>query len=131
QHRPAVQPPLRRAPQQPPAAGARPAGHMALSATRLHPITSRNATTMNNYRSPLTDLRFVIHQVLKAPQVLATLPAHADTGTEIIDAVLEEGGRFCDQIVGPLYQEGDKGCRFENGTVTTPKGFKEAYDAYT
>jgi len=86
---------------------------------------------MNNYRSPLNDLRFVIHQVLKASQVLATLPAHAETGAEIIDAVLEEGGRFCDQVIGPLYQEGDRGCRFENGSVTVPRGFTEAYRAFT
>jgi alkylation response protein AidB-like acyl-CoA dehydrogenase len=86
---------------------------------------------MNNYRSPLNDLRFVLHHVLKAPEVLATLPAHAETGAEIIDAVLEEGGRFCDQVIGPLYQEGDKGCRFENGGVTTPKGFRAAFQAFT
>src|SRR5690606_14691432 len=95
-----------------------------------HP-TFRNRHAMNNYRSPLNDLRFVIHQVLKASQVLATLPAHAETGAEIIDAVLEEGGRFCDQVIGPLYQEGDRGCRFENGSVTVPRGFTEAYRAFT
>jgi hypothetical protein len=85
---------------------------------------------MNNYRSPVADLRFVIHHVLNTPAVLAKLPAHADTGAEIIDAVLEESARFCDEVIGPLFQAGNAGCTFDNGEVITPTGFKEAYRAF-
>ncbi len=85
---------------------------------------------MNNFRSPVADQRFVIHEVLRATDSLAHLPVHAETGAEIIDAVLEEAAKFCDNVIGPIYQEGDKGCRYDNGTVTTPKGFKSAYDAF-
>ncbi|MCK9489339.1 MAG: acyl-CoA dehydrogenase C-terminal domain-containing protein [Xanthomonadales bacterium] len=85
---------------------------------------------MNNFRSPVADQRFVIHQVLDAPRALADLPPHADTGAEIIDAILEEGGRFCDEVIAPLYQPGDAGCTFKDGEVTAPAGFKEAYLAF-
>jgi len=85
---------------------------------------------MNRYQSPLADLRFVIHQVLDAANVLSTLPAHAETGADTIDAVLEEGARFCDEVIGPLYQSADAGCTWRDGEVTTPAGFKEAYQAF-
>jgi alkylation response protein AidB-like acyl-CoA dehydrogenase len=85
---------------------------------------------MNRYRSPVADLRFVIHQVLGAPDVLAGLPAHSDTGAEMIDAVLEEGARFCDEVIAPLYQPGDAGCTWRDGEVTTPPGFRDAYRAF-
>jgi alkylation response protein AidB-like acyl-CoA dehydrogenase len=85
---------------------------------------------MNRYQSPLSDLRFVIHQVLDAGSVLANLPAHAQTDRDTIDAVLEEGARFCDEILAPLYQPGDKGCIYRDREVTTPPGFKKAYDAF-
>lgn len=85
---------------------------------------------MNNYLAPLNDIRFVLHRVLHADHTLANLPAHADTGTEIVDAVLEEAARFCNEVIGPLYQAGDRGCRFENGAVISPDGFKQAYRAF-
>lgn len=85
---------------------------------------------MNRYQAPVSDLRFVIHQVLNAADALTALPAHAETGTDILDAVLEEGGRFCNDVIGPLYQTGDRGCTYSNGTVVTPPGFKEAFRAF-
>ena len=45
--------------------------------------------------------------------------------------VLEEGGRMCEDVLAPLNQSGDaEGCHYENGVVRTPKGFREAYEAY-
>ena len=85
---------------------------------------------MNRYAAPLADLRFVIHQVLAAPDVLAALPAHAQTGPDIVDAVLEECARFCDEVIGPLYQGGDAGCTWRDGEVAAPAGFKDAYAAF-
>ncbi len=85
---------------------------------------------MNAYRSPQADLRFVIHEVLAAADTLAALPAHAQTGADLIDAVLEESARFCDQVIAPLYQGGDAGCTFRDGEVSAPAGFREAFRAF-
>src|SRR3546814_11862716 len=51
----------------------------------------------------------------------------------MIEAVLTEAGKFCEEILFPINQSGDlEGCtRHDDGSVTTPKGFKEAYKAYS
>ena len=53
---------------------------------------------------------------------LAALPAHAETNRELIDQVLEEGGKFCAEVLAPTNRAGDEeGCRHEgNGVVRTP-----------
>ena len=72
-------------------------------------------------------MRFVLFDVLKAGQ-LAELPGFADATHDVVDAVLEEAGKFAENELQPLNRSGDEeGCRYENGVVTTPKGFKEAY----
>jgi alkylation response protein AidB-like acyl-CoA dehydrogenase len=49
-----------------------------------------------------------------------------------VDDILVNAGKFCEEVLQPLNQSGDEeGCRFENGAVSTPKGFKEAYKAYS
>ncbi len=81
------------------------------------------------YKAPVRDLRFVFHEVLKAEQELKDLPAGEDLSTDVIDAVLEELGRVCEQVVFPTNAPGDEqGCRLDNGVVRSPEGFKEAYD---
>jgi alkylation response protein AidB-like acyl-CoA dehydrogenase len=65
--------------------------------------------------------------------VFKELPPHADTNRELVDQVLEEGGKFASQVLFPLNHSGDReGCHFDRETksVTTPKGFKEAYKQY-
>ena len=88
---------------------------------------------MPQYVPPLRDIRFVLHEVLGVEQVLAELPPHAQTNRELIDQVLDEGGKFCAEVLFPLNRSGDEeGCRHEgNGVVVTPKGFKEAWQAFT
>ncbi len=82
------------------------------------------------YSPPLDDIRFVLHDVLNADQ-LSSLAGYEDYSGELGDQILEEGGKICEQVLFPINLSGDQeGCRFENGVVYTPKGFKEAYDTF-
>ncbi|HXH02512.1 MAG TPA: acyl-CoA dehydrogenase C-terminal domain-containing protein [Candidatus Competibacteraceae bacterium] len=85
---------------------------------------------MPSYTAPLADLQFVLDELLQL-QRYQDLPGFEELGPELIAAILEEGGRFCQEVLAPLNAAGDReGCRWHDGTVTTPKGFKEAYRAY-
>jgi alkylation response protein AidB-like acyl-CoA dehydrogenase len=85
---------------------------------------------MPAYNAPLRDIRFVLNEVLNVEQ-LSALPGFADATPDVVDAILEEAAKFCTQELQPLNHSGDEeGCHFDNGTVTTPKGFKEAYDKF-
>jgi len=85
---------------------------------------------MPSYKTPLRDLRFVYRELLD-PQQIQGLPGCEEVTPELVDAILEEAGRFCEEQLFPLNQNGDEeGCRFEDGRVFTPKGFKEAFRAF-
>jgi alkylation response protein AidB-like acyl-CoA dehydrogenase len=86
----------------------------------------------------LRDIRFIVHDVLDFAGHYARLGPRAD-GTQVaeppdrvfIDAVLDEGYRFTEQELAPLAQSGDAlGCRFDDGRVHVPPGFREAYATY-
>jgi len=80
------------------------------------------------YKAPQRDMQFVMHDVLGLEALYASLPKFADTNRELIDSVVEAGAQFCEGELAPLNRSGDEeGCTFDNGVVTTPKGFKEAY----
>ncbi|ALJ27939.1 acyl-CoA dehydrogenase C-terminal domain-containing protein [Stenotrophomonas acidaminiphila] len=84
---------------------------------------------MSNYKAPVTDLRFALHDVLKAESLFAAM-GHADASADVIDAVLEEAGRFSASVLAPLNAAGDQhGCTLDKATgeVTTTPGFREAY----
>lgn len=86
---------------------------------------------MPAYRAPLDDIRFVLHDVHGIAQ-LTELPGFAEATPDMVDAVLTEGARVCEEVLFPLNQSGDaEGCRYEDGEVFTPSGFKEAYTQYT
>ncbi|HZH06289.1 MAG TPA: acyl-CoA dehydrogenase C-terminal domain-containing protein [Lautropia sp.] len=87
---------------------------------------------MPQYTPPLRDFQFVLHEVLDAEGQLSQLPRHAEVNRELIDQVLEEGGKFCADILFPLNRSGDEeGCRYlGDGVVATPKGFREAWDKF-
>ncbi|MBN8739983.1 MAG: acyl-CoA dehydrogenase [Lysobacterales bacterium 69-70] len=83
---------------------------------------------MSKYAAPLTDMRFALFDVLGAEALLARLPGGESATRDVCDAVLDEAARFAEQVLAPLNQSGDQeGCRYADGVVTTPKGFKEAY----
>jgi len=88
---------------------------------------------MGQYVAPLRDMQFVLHELLHVEQELKQLPRHADVDTEIINQVLEEGAKFTSEVLFPLNHSGDReGCRLDQDShaVTTPKGFKQAYQQY-
>ena len=85
---------------------------------------------MPAYTPPLKNIRFILHDVLKA-ESLSSLPGYEDISIDLMDQILEEGAKICEGVLFPLNQSGDEeGCHFNNGKVTTPKGFKEAYDIF-
>lgn len=88
---------------------------------------------MSRYTAPLADLRFALYDVLDVEATYARLPGCAAATRDVIDAVLEEGAKFTEQVLAPLNASGDQeGCRFDPATheVRTPKGFKEAFGQY-
>ena len=82
------------------------------------------------YTAPLDDIRFVLNDVLNAQQ-LSEMPAYAEASPDLINQVLEEAAKICQDVLFPLNLSGDEeGCHFNDGEVTTPKGFKEAYQTF-
>ena len=80
------------------------------------------------YKAPLRDMQFVMHEVLEVEKHYQSIPAYADTNRELVDSVLEAGAQFAENELSPINRSGDEeGCQWNNGVVTTPKGFKEAY----
>ncbi len=85
---------------------------------------------MASYKAPLRDMRFVLFELMGGDN-LAELPGFEDFTRDLIDPVLEEAAKVCEEVLQPINLSGDEeGCTFENGVVRTPKGFKEAYDTF-
>ena len=85
---------------------------------------------MPTYQAPLRDMRFVLNELLQLPNY-TNLPGFEEVTPDLVDAILEEAAKLMEEVIAPLNQSGDaEGCRWQDGDVTTPKGFKEAYDAY-
>ncbi len=87
---------------------------------------------MSSYTAPVADIRFALHDVLGAPALFQRLGLSEATA-DIIDAVLEEAARFSGTVLAPLNSVGDEiGSVFDKSTaaVTTPPGFKQAYDQF-
>lgn len=83
-----------------------------------------------DYRPRPEDSRFILNAVLDAPVRLGALAPFAEVDEALQDQVLEEAARFVAEAVAPSNRGGDEiGCRFSQGEVTTPPGFREAYQA--
>jgi alkylation response protein AidB-like acyl-CoA dehydrogenase len=86
---------------------------------------------MGQYTAPLRDMHFVLHELLDVESELKAMPAHAELDADTINQVLEEAGKFCGEVIFPLNLSGDiEGCNWQDGVVTTPQGFKQAYQKY-
>jgi alkylation response protein AidB-like acyl-CoA dehydrogenase len=86
---------------------------------------------MPQYKVPLRELRFVLHEVLRAEQHYHEL-GREDVNRDLIDSVLEECARFAEDVVAPTNEPGDRiGVqRSDDGRVMTPPGYIEAYRRY-
>jgi alkylation response protein AidB-like acyl-CoA dehydrogenase len=86
---------------------------------------------MNTYQAPAADISFILSNVLNAQKQLQSLSAFTEVDADLMQQVLDEAGKFVSEMIAPLSQSGDEiGCKFENGQVTTPPGFKDAYQAF-
>jgi alkylation response protein AidB-like acyl-CoA dehydrogenase len=88
---------------------------------------------MAQYQAPLRDMQFVMHELLQVESEFKQMPPYADLDADTINQVLEAGGQFASDVLFPLNAVGDReGCTFHlnDNSVTTPTGFKEAYQQY-
>ena len=86
---------------------------------------------MPEYKAPLRDIRFLIHELFQIEKHYARFPQTAELNTELLDAMLDEAAKVAEKVLSPLNRSGDEeGCVQEGDAVRTPKGFKEAYQQY-
>ena len=83
---------------------------------------------MPSYKAPVDDALFLLNDVFHIERY-TNLPGFADASPDVVEAMLGEAAKFCEEVLTPLNRVGDKeGCtRHADGSVTTPKGFKEAF----
>jgi alkylation response protein AidB-like acyl-CoA dehydrogenase len=82
---------------------------------------------MSDYKPPLKHINFVLRDVIN----VQALPAASELDDEMLEGILTEAGRLAADEMAPLnYPGNEEGCTLENGTVKTPKGWKEAYSHY-
>ncbi|MBN9081187.1 MAG: acyl-CoA dehydrogenase [Rhizobiales bacterium 62-17] len=86
---------------------------------------------MPSYQAPVADALFLLNDVLHWDRY-NNLPGFADASPDVVEAVLQEAAKISEEILQPINLSGDReGCvRHDDGSVTTPKGFKEAFKAY-
>ena len=86
---------------------------------------------MPSYKAPVDDVMFVLRDVLNIER-FNNLPGFADAPLDMIESILSESAKLCEEVLAPINREGDlEGCkRHPDGSVTTPKSFKAAYAQY-
>ena len=85
---------------------------------------------MPEYKAPLRDMKFVMQELFNCEQHYQNL-GYEDASLEMVEAIMNEAAKFTEQVIAPLNQIGDQqGCQWHDGNVTTPEGFKQAYQQY-
>ena len=85
---------------------------------------------MSEYRAPIRDMQFVLKELAGLDQV-AQLPNCEEASEDLVDAVIEEAGKFAAGVLSPLNRVGDtQGARWKDGEVTTAEGWKSAYTQF-
>ncbi len=83
------------------------------------------------YRAPVADIAFTLRHVAGLDRAIEE-GVYADLSPDLVDTILEEAGRFANDVIAPLNRVGDThGTPFKDGAITMPPGFKEAYRAWT
>lgn len=83
------------------------------------------------YKAPVRDMNFLLFDVLNVQETGNAIPAYAEATQDVVTAILEEAGRFSEEVLLPLNRSGDEeGCIWENGNVKAAKGFREAYEKF-
>ncbi len=83
---------------------------------------------MLEYQAPQRDFEFLLFELFQAENYWSEIPAFADFREDLAKAVLAEGGKLAAEVMAPLNQSADEeGCHWDDGDVTTPAGFKAAY----
>ncbi|MCO4798504.1 MAG: acyl-CoA dehydrogenase C-terminal domain-containing protein [Colwelliaceae bacterium] len=86
---------------------------------------------MLTYKAPIADIKFLFEDVFGYYNHYEKFPEFEEATPDLVDAIFQECAKFCENELLPMNQSADKeGCNFDNGKVTTPKGFKEAYQQY-
>ena len=86
---------------------------------------------MSEYSPPLDDMKFALKEVVGV-ESLSELPAFNEVGLEALDSLLDEASRFFNEVISPTNRTGDlEGSSLnDDGSVSTPTGFREAYAQY-
>ena len=85
---------------------------------------------MPTYRAPVADMAFLLNDVLRIEEY-SNIPGFDEASPDLVQAILAEGAKLAEEVLHPINLSGDEeGCKLENGVVTTPKGFPEAYRLY-
>jgi alkylation response protein AidB-like acyl-CoA dehydrogenase len=85
---------------------------------------------MPSYNAPVRELRFVLNELLAITEC-TDIPGYGEVSEDLVDAVLDGAAKVAEEVWAPLNQSGDEeGCRFENGVVRAPSGFREAFNAW-
>ncbi|MDZ7783119.1 MAG: acyl-CoA dehydrogenase C-terminal domain-containing protein [Halioglobus sp.] len=86
---------------------------------------------MPQYKAPVRDIRFVINEMLESEKLYQTLPGCEEATEDLMNAVVDQGARFAEEVLAPLYHSGDEeGCTWSEEGVKTPAGFADAYRQY-
>jgi len=86
---------------------------------------------MPSYRAPLEDMQFILHDCLNITENYAKLGYEDAADPSLVNAITEEAAKFAAEVLSPINHSGDlEACQLSDGKVTTPTGFKQAYQQY-